>query len=257
MSVDFAAASDIPSTASLDLRTPRIGVYKSYVPAVEEGWTRYVFDEYGFAYESISDGDIQQGDLHQRFDAIVLPHQHTRHLHQGHSTSDYHPDYTGGLGDKGVDQLRAFVEDGGTLVTWDSSSRYAIRYLELPIRNVLAGFTRKDFFAPGTLVRMLLDTNHPLAYGMPDKAAAMFFNGPAFDVREGRVIGKYPLGNPLLSGWLIGPEKLYGRTALATVPLGKGQVVLMSFRVHFRAQVRNTYKILFNSLYHSTVAHDQ
>jgi hypothetical protein len=71
------------------------------------------------------------------------------------------------------------------------------------------------------------------------------------------VIGKYPLGNPLLSGWLIGPEKLYGRTALATVPLGKGQVVLMSFRVHFRAQVRNTYKILFNSLYHSTVAHDQ
>lgn len=257
LSVDFAAASDIPATKSLDLNIPRIGVYKSYVPAVEEGWTRYVFDEYGFDYESISDGDMQQGDLHQRFDAIVLPHQHTRHLHRGHSSSYYHPDYTGGIGDKGVEQLRAFVEDGGTLVTWDSSSRYAIRYLELPIRNVLAGFTRKDFFAPGTLVRMLLDTSHPLAYGMPGKAAAMFFNGPAFDVREGRVIGKYPLGNPLLSGWLIGPEKLYGRTALATVPLGKGQVVLMSFRVHFRAQVRNTYKILFNSLYHSAVAHDQ
>lgn len=256
-SVDLAAASDIPDTASVNLSVPRIGIYKSYVPAVEEGWTRYVFDEYGFGYQSISDGDIQQGDLHERFDAIVLPHQHTRHMHKGHSTSYYHPDYTGGMGDKGVEKLRAFVEDGGTLVTWDSSSRYAIRYLELPIRNVLAGFTRNDFFAPGTLVRMLLDTNHPLAYGMPDRAAAMFFNGPAFDVHEGRVIGKYPLRNPLLSGWLIGPEKLYGRTALATVPLGKGQVVLMSFRVHFRAQVRNTYKILFNSLYHSAVAHDQ
>ena len=252
-SVDLAAA-ELPDTASFDLSAPRIGLYRSYVPAVEEGWTRYVFDDYGFPYQSINDAEVQQGDLHQRFDAIVLPHQHTRHLHRGHSTSYYHPDYTGGLGDKGAEQLKSFVEDGGTLVTWDSSSRYAIRYLELPITNVLAGFSRSDFFAPGTLVQMLLDTNHPLAYGMPGKAAAMFFNGPAFDVQEGRVVGKYPLKNPLLSGWLIGPEKLYGRTALATVPLGKGQVVLMSFRVHFRAQVRNTYKILFNSLYHSAVA---
>lgn len=256
-SVNISASDEMPEAASFQLTTPRIGLYKSYVPAVEEGWTRYVFDDYGFEYQSIGDGDIQQGDLHQRFDAIVLPHQHTRHMHNGHSTSYYHPDYTGGLGDKGAEKLKSFVEDGGTLVTWDSSSRYVIRYLELPIRNVLAGFTRSDFFAPGTLVRMLLDTNHPLAYGMPDRAAAMFFNGPAFDVQEGRVIGKYPLRNPLLSGWLIGPEKLFGRTALATVPIGKGQVVLMSFRVHFRAQVRNTYKILFNSLYHSAVARDE
>lgn len=256
-SVDLFATSEIPDTPAFELAMPRIGLYRSYVPAVEEGWTRYVFDEYGFGYQSINDGDIRRGDLHKRFDAIVLPHQHTRHMHSGHSASYYHPDYTGGLGDEGADMLKRFVEEGGTLVTWDSSSRYAIRYLELPIKNVLAGVTHTEFFAPGTLVRLLLDTSHPLAYGMPDKAAAMFFNGPAFDVREGRVVGKYPLGNPLLSGWLIGPEKLYGRAALATVPLGKGQVVLMSFRVHFRAQVRNTYKILFNSLYHSAVAREQ
>jgi len=253
-SLDLTAAPEVPYMVAFGLSMPRIGLYRSYVPAVEEGWTRYILDDYEFGYQSINDSDIQQGDLHQRFDAIVLPHQHTRQMHQGHSASYYHPDYTGGLGDKGAEKLKTFVEEGGTLVTWDSSSRYAIRHLELPIKNMLAGFSRSEFFAPGTLVRMLLDTNHPLAYGMPDRAAAMFFNGPAFDVSEGRVVGKYPLRNPLLSGLLIGPEKLYGRTALATVPLGKGQVVLMSFRVHFRAQVRNTYKILFNSLYHSAVA---
>ncbi len=241
----------LPNGARHVVRKPRIGVYKSYLASVEEGWTRYVLDEYGFEYVSLTDGEVREGGLSERFDAIALPHQAVWHLHRGHRDSYYHPSYSGGLGDEGASRLREFVEQGGTLVTWDGSSRYAIRHLELPVRNVLADMKRADFYAPGSLLAVLLDAGHPIAYGMPRLAAVMFYDSPAFDIRRGRVIGKYPLRNPLFSGMLIGPEKLYNRTALASVPLGKGEVILFGFRPHFRAQARGTYKLLFNALYGS------
>lgn len=244
------AVESPPQTPRYALSKPRIGIYKSYIPAIEEGWTRFVLEEYGFEYTSLTDGDIRERDLDERFDVIVLPHQRAHHIHRGHG-SYYHPDYAGGLGAAGAERLREFVERGGTLIAWDGAARYAIRRLELPVRDVTADLARSSFYAPGSLLGVLLDTTHPLAYGMPSLAAVMFYDSPAFDIRRGRVVGKYPLRNPLFSGLLIGPEKLYNRAALATVPLGKGEVVLMGFRPHFRAQARGAYKLLFNALYGS------
>lgn len=243
------AVAGAPDVGRHEMRTPRVGLYKSYIASTEEGWTRYVLDEYGFEYESLVDGEAREGGLAERFDAIVLPHQQVWHIHRGHRESYYDPQYSGGLGEKGAEKLREFVEQGGTLVTWDGSARYAIRHLGLPVRNVLADMKRADFYCPGSLLAVLVDTGHPLSYGMPSLAAVMFYDSPAFDIRSGRVVAKYPLRNPLFSGMLVGPEKLYNRTALATVPLGKGEVVLFGFRPNFRAQARGTYKLLFNALY--------
>ncbi len=245
------AVEGAPDLGRYEMRTLRIGLYKSYIASTEEGWTRYVLDEYGFEYESLVDGEAREGGLAERFDAIVLPHQQVWHIHRGHRESYYNPRYAGGLGEKGAENLREFVEQGGTLVTWDGSARYAIRHLGLPVRNVLADMKRADFYCPGSLLAVLVDTGHPMAYGMPSLAAVMFYDGPAFDIRSGRVVAKYPLRNPLFSGMLVGPEKLYNRTALATVPLGDGEVVLFGFRPNFRAQARGTYKLLFNALYGS------
>ena len=245
------AVEGAPDLRGHEMQTPRVGLYKSYVASTEEGWTRYVLDEYGFEYESLVDGEAREGGLAERFDTIVLPHQQVWHIHRGHRESYYNPKYSGGLGDKGAENLREFVERGGTLVTWDGSARYAIRHLGLPVRNVLADMKRADFYCPGSLLAVLVDTGHPLSYGMPSLAAVMFYDSPAFDIRSGRVVAKYPLRNPLFSGMLVGPEKLYNRTALATVPLGEGEVVLFGFRPNFRAQARGTYKLLFNALYGS------
>ena len=248
----FDAVGELPESAQYQLHRPRIGLYKSHIPNVEEGWTRFVFEEYGFDYVSVRDKDVRKGNLNELCDAIVLPHQWSRHMQRGHHSSTYHPDYANGLGDEGAKQLRQFAESGGTIIAWDGAARYAIQHLELPVRNILAGTTHSDFYAPGSLLNIMLDTNHPVAYGMPNNTATMFFNGPAFDIKEGRVIGKYPLRNPLMSGLLIGAEKLFGRTSLASIPVGKGEVILMGFRVNFRAQLRGTYKLLFNSLYYSS-----
>ena len=250
-SLIFGAAATVPQSAVCNLKAPRIGLYKSYVPTAEEGWTRLILEDYGFCYTSLVDEDLRQGELAERFDVILLPHQPVRHLNRGHDRLNYPSDYSDGLGKLGTKGILSFVEQGGTLVAWDGAARYAIRFLELPVTNVLAGVSYSDFFAPGSLLRVLLDTKHPICYGMPKQAAAMFVNGPAFEVGEGQVIGEYPSKNPLLSGWIVGPERIFGKAALVTVPIGLGEVVLMGFRVHFRAQARGTYKLLFNSLYHA------
>ncbi len=250
-SLTFEASSAVPSVDRFELRTPRVGVYRSYVPTAEEGWTRFIFEGHGLPYTTLFDRDIKQGALVDGFDAILLPHQPVSQIHEGHSAAGYPAEYADGLGHAGARGLHDFVEQGGTLIAWDGGAEYAIRYLDLPINNVLADVPDSDFYAPGGLLRVLLDTTHPVAYGMPSRCAAMFVHGPAFDIREGTVVGKYPHHDPLLCGWVLGAERLAGKAAVATVPLGRGEVVLIGFRVHFRAQTRGTYRILFNSVFHS------
>ena len=251
-SLTFDAVDALPDLATDRVHAPRIGIYKSYVPNPEEGWTRFVLEEYRFSHRPLLDSDVRAGSLRADLDCVVLPHQRTRQLERGQDPSSYPEEYTGGLGDAGAEGLRAFVEEGGTLVAWDGAARYAIEHLDLPVSNALAGTTRSEFFAPGSLLRVELDTTHPIAYGMPATVAAMSVSSPAFDVARGSVVARYPAGNPLLSGWLIGAERIEGKAALVDVPLEKGRVILIGFRPHFRAQARGTYRILFNSIFHSS-----
>ena len=240
-----------PSEGLRLMRPPRIGLYASYVPCIEEGWTRFVFDEYGFKYTSLVDHDVREERLDTRFDCIIVPHQLVRQLYRGFSRAHYSSKFSGGLGDRGVAALRQFVERGGTIVAWDDSARFLSRRLELPVSNPLARLTHSEFFAPGSLLSIEVDTDHPLGFGMPDRAAALFMNGPAYRVDKGTVVAKFSPESTLLSGWLIGEKRIGGLSALASIPLGLGKVILFGFRPHFRAQARGTYKFLFNSIYHS------
>ena len=240
-----------PESDTQVLTVPRIGVYRSFVPSTEEGWTRFVLDEYQFGYQSLTTAEVREGGLAADYDVVLLPHQAVRQIHRGFDEASYAPEYSGGLDDVGAASLREFAAEGGTLVAWDDAARYCIRHLELPVTNVLAGLTNSEFFAPGSLLEIELDTEDPIGWGMPQRAAALFMNGPAFHYDDGHAIASYASGDPLLSGWLIGPDKIAGQGALVRVPIGEGQVVLFGFRPHFRAQARGTYKLLFNALYAS------
>jgi hypothetical protein len=232
---------------------PRIGLYRSFVPSMDEGWTRWVFDTWHVPYLSLVDSVARAGNLKDRFDVIVLPDQSPHDIADGLPQRRYPPPFPGGLGPDGIQALRQFVQDGGTLVTLNDASRFAIQSLLLPVRNVLEGLPDQDFYAPGSIFRIDVDQSHRLARGMPPESAAWFEDGPAFDVLDSTqvsVIARYPddPGDVLLSGWVRHPERVAGRAAVVDVHVGAGHVILFGFRPQYRGQSQATYPLLFNSL---------
>jgi hypothetical protein len=232
------------------LRRPRVGLYRSWVPSMDEGWTRFVFEkEMGVTYQELRDREVRAGRLRERFDAVVLPDQSPAALLNGHAKGSMPEEYTGGLGVEGGAALRAFVESGGTLVALDSAALFAIEQLRLPVKNVLGGVASADFFCPGSILRTAADPTHPLAHGLPETTPVWFEGSPAFEVDAGATVLRYGDEDPLLSGWLLGGDRLKRKAALVEVPLGTGRVVLFGFRPQYRAQSRVTYVALLNALY--------
>jgi hypothetical protein len=249
------------------MRLPRVGLYQSWVPSMDEGWTRFVLEkQLGIPYRTLHDADVRRGDLARAFDAIVIADQSPAQIVEGHPSGSLPPEYTGGLAKEGVAALRSFVEEGGTLVAIDGATRFAIEQFQLPVRDALAELTRRgqpvapeaaaeqgasEFYGPGSLLEALVAADHPLVHGAEPSAAVWYDNGPGFvpTSEAVRIVMRYPERNPLLSGYLVGPEKIQGLGALAEVPLGKGRVVLFGFRPQYRAQSWGTYVLFLNSLF--------
>ncbi len=240
-----------PELAWRRIKSPRVGIYKSWTASIDEGWTRWILEEYEFPYRSLSDGDMRQADLGE-FDVIVIPDQSPKSLKEG--LGDPYPErYRGGLTDVGVDRLKNFAREGGTLVFLGEASLLPLADWGIGVRDRLEGLADADFFIPGSLLRGNVNNRHPLGYGMPEETALMFVRSQAFDLTHAVSVVDYPERAPLLSGWQDGAFHLGGASGLAEVPFGKGSLVLVGFRTQFRAQARATYKFLFNALYQATV----
>lgn len=242
-----------PPVFGSDAPVPRIAVYRSYAVSMDEGWTRWVFDQWKIPYASLIDSTIRAGNLRDNFDVIVIPDESPVELMDGLPARVYPPPFGGGIGQEGVKELRKFVEDGGTLVGLNDASRFLVSQLLLPVRNVLEGVADDEFYAPGSIFRLVLDTTQAIARGMPEQSIAWFENGPAFDVLDSSattIIGRFPTeaDKVLRSGWVLHPDRIAGRGALVEARLGKGRVVLFAFRPQYRGQSLATYPLLFNSL---------
>jgi hypothetical protein len=233
-----------------DRRARRIGLYRSYAASMDEGWTRWILERHRISYTSITDRDVRAGGLARRFDAIILPDQSPRALSRGVG-APYPDSLRGGLGEGGQQALREFVEGGGTLVTFNDASRYAVQALALPVRDVLEGIPSREFYAPGSILRVELDRTHPMTRGMTE-SIAWFEEGPAFEITDStraRAVARFPAqGDPLLSGWLLGGARLAGKAALVHVRQGRGHVVLFGFRPQYRAQSMATYPLIWAAL---------
>jgi hypothetical protein len=237
-------------------RGPRLALYKSHVPSMDEGWTRWLFDEKNLKYDTLQDREIRAGDLRAKYDAIVIPDQSPRAILEGHRKGAMPDELTGGLGAEGVKALREFVVAGGTLITLNAASKFAVEQFDLPLRDVTAGLRRTEFYAPGSIMRTILDTTHPVAQGMPRESIAWFEDSPVFEIKSDpaalprvKLIARYPqTGTPLLSGWLLGEERMRGRAALVEANLGEGRIFLFGFRPQYRAQSHATYPLLFNAI---------
>ncbi len=249
----FSINKALPARGYL-LKTPRIGLYKSWSASINEGWTRWILEQWEFPYQSLHDKEVREGKLTEKFDVIILPDQSSSAIINGIPPGRYPSEYCGGMGKSGVENLKQWVYSGGTLIALNSASQLPIEHFWLPVRNSLEGVPRNKFAAPGSILKVVLDRLHPIAYGYPRETNVMFWRGLAFELSGGSAVATYPSANPLLSGWIMGAEHLYQKGALVDLPLGKGRVILFGFRIPYRAQSYATFKFLFNALHYGTAA---
>ncbi len=230
---------------------PRIGLYRPWNPSMDEGWTRWVLEAYDVPFTSLYNPDVRAGDLIDRYDVIVIADIGTNTIVEGWSEASAPGRYAGGIGDAGVRALDDFVAAGGTLVTINGSSHFAIDRLHLPVRDVVRRVDNEEFSLGGSVTEILTDPSHPVMSGMEPRAATMIGGSPVFTTEEGfegRVLAKYASeGSPLMSGYLLGEEYLQGHAAAIEVKHGEGQVVLLGMRPQWRAQPFGSFRILFNA----------
>ena len=251
--------SDKPPIANPVKPGIRVGIYKnSRAGNMDEGWTRYVFDTFNVPFQSLSETTIAAENPRAKFDVIVLPSEQTR------AAADESGDGQAGRGidEVGYRNLARFVDDGGTLICFDGSCGALISQLKLPLKNVLQGVRSSDFYCPGSILRIDVDTSDPVARTMSKNTDAYFINSSAFELTNTprpvldapqtpwptKVIARYAKENVLRSGWLRGDDRIKDKIALAEVTMGKGRIVLFAFRPQHRGQTWGTLPFIWNAI---------
>ncbi len=278
--IDAIALGEAPAATSLN--PARVGIYRPWGGnQYDAGWTRWVLEQYGFNPGSVYDSDVRNGDLAKRYDTILvpdlaasrplrkadlearmqelgIPEPYRRKgplgvLLDGLSPLEVPESYAGGIGDKGGEALRRFVWEGGSIVALNKASEAVIDLFELPVTNVLRGLDSNEFSCAGALLQIELADSAAATGGLPDRPAVMFAGGPAFQTKagfDGKVLARFADADSLLlSGVIIGPEKIQGKSAALEVSYGQGRIYLFGFKPQWRGQSHGTYKMLFNLLY--------
>jgi len=266
--VDFDPLDTDMSASTYVVPRLQVGMYQRYLGGnIDEGWTRLLLERFGFPYASILDEELGGDDLHRNYDVIILPDDDVGTM-VGDSPDDetageyfatgraaYPPQFRSGFGQRGVDALKAFVESGGTLLTFGRAGELPIEKFGLPIRNVVQGVPSKEFWCPGSTLRMSVDNTNPLAYGMPGEVLGLFLQGndayqvlPSEHNDEIERIATFADRDIMQSGWLIGEDHIAEKAAVVSVGYGEGRVVLIGFRAQHRVQTHGTFKFVFNAL---------
>jgi hypothetical protein len=263
--VDFNSLNADTSGVSHPLSPQRVGMYQRYYGGnMDEGWTRLLLEDFEFEYTSLFDRHILEGDLHEKWDVIILPADSKAMMTgiredsggRGGNANETPPDYRSGFGQAGIDALESFVENGGTLVTFAQAGDLPIDEFDLPVRNAVAGMSGDDFWAPGSTLKVDVDTSSPFAFGMPENALATYLaGGQVYETIAGarssdvRRVVTYVDRDILQSGWLLGEEAIANKAAVVSVDHGQGAVLLIGFRAQHRAQTHGTFKLFFNALF--------
>jgi hypothetical protein len=250
--VDAKSVNDTPSAVAV--KKLRVGLYEPWAGNIDEGWTKWILEQFHFPFTVLHNDDVQSGHLRSKFDSIVIAEMAARQIVDGMQPGTVPGRYAGGIGDEGVDALREFVEQGGTLVMLGNASQFAIDRFGLPVTNVVAGLRSDQFFCSGAILRTDVK-EHPVTAGLPAQADILFERNEVFDTKpgfRGTVLASYIANrNPLRSGYLIGADRIEGKAAALDVVLGQGHVILIGFRTQWRGQSHGTYKFLFNAMYYN------
>jgi hypothetical protein len=273
----LALVAERTAAGGTPVKKPRVGLFQPWSGSMDEGWTRWVLEQYGFEFVSLHPEDFK-APLRDKVDVIILADD-ARIPMEGASAGGrggrgggeappaaaagrgggapraVRPEYAYTLTQDDLKGFEAFIRGGGTLVCFNSAYRFAIQQFKLPVKNVVEGLNPQEFFLRGSIVEIVPDTTHPVMAGMPEKSAVFVDSSPVFETLEGfkgKVLAKYrETGSPLLSGYLIGEKLLQGKAAALDVELDQGHVVLLGFRPQWRGQPFGTFRVVFNAALYS------
>lgn len=254
--IDFTGL-ERPLPDTFEINPPKIGVYRPWLPLADEGWLRMVLEAYDFNYTNLYPEDIRSGKLEET-EVLIIPDMSNSSIMNGMhgqeymDPSMYEKKYIQGIGDIGNRNILDFLDKGGTVITLNRSCEYAVKELWAEAELVLEGLDEKEFYCPGSLLRVLVDNAHPTGYGFDREETIMFLHSPAFNLKNGEAVAWYPEADPLISGWILGEKHLRGKTSVADIPAGDGTIIMIGCPPHFRNQNRATLKLLFNSIYYGT-----
>ena len=263
-----ARTSARPTDGLTELKPLKVAMYERYYAGnAEEGWTRLLFETYGYKSTPVLDADIIGGAL-KDYDVLILPsdepemlfgpkYDPTNPKNAGAFSycGNQPPKYQSGLGVEGGKAIKEFVENGGRLLTMGHSCDYIIKTLGIGVKNVVNGKPFAEFNTHGSTLHVNVDVQHPIGYGMPEKALILHWNGPVFEISDTanstkyHTVVRFEQKNLLKSGLLVGEKLIAGKAAMMTAEVGKGEVYLYGFAPQQRMQTHGTFKLLFNALY--------
>ncbi len=267
----FEATRAEPNSDAFELNAVRVGLWDRYGGSEASGWTRFLLENFEFPFDIVYPPELDRGNLISRFDVLIfvddgIPSE-TGETPSLIKDRNIPPQYVGQVGDvtlaRTVPRLREFIEAGGTILTIGGSTVLA-SHLGLPVIDALAeagpdGAARRlpeqRFFIPGSILRVLVNDEHPLAFGVGPNVDVIFSRSAAFrldpDAGERRVEPVAWFGeNALKSGWAWGENYLADTVAIVDLTMGDGKLFLFGPEIAFRAQPHGTFKFLFNGIYY-------
>ena len=269
--------SDKPDVPTHKAALPKVAIYSTWGATQNVGWVRYAFDRLETPYTLIFKDDVKKGHLHGNYDLIIIPSQGWNSKAMAKSIvydipmrgkplpytktaqfkylGDYgsSPDIRGGMGLDGLEELRKFVDAGGTLITLGEASSVPGEFGLVAQINI--EHPSKAFYAPGPIVNAkVLAPANPIFYGYTEEtlsvrwASNSLLSVPLFYKND--VLMEFPGGaNDVLSGLMSGGDEIKHRPAIVAVPSGAGQIVMFATNPVYRWQNFGEYRMLYNAMF--------
>ncbi len=256
------------------LKTMRVGLADTYGGSMTAGWIRWLLEQFEFAsVEQVFPQQIDAGNLRAKYDVLIfadeiLPESDppAASLFGGRQASEERAgEFKNRLGRYSVaksgPQVKAFMEAGGKVITVGSSNVLGEQLglvADHLVEKTAAGVKklgREKYYVPGSILRVEVNTNHPLAWGMPRDLDIFFDNSPVFDLHPDAplkgvtAVAWFPNATPLRSGWAWGQHYLEGGVSVAEASVGQGWLMMFGPEITFRGQPHGAFKFLFNGIF--------
>ncbi len=261
-------------TAKKEIKMPRIALVETYMHDMDAGWTRFIFDNYHIKYKIIHPGEFEKTDFTKNFDVVIFPDNNKDILKDGkykgrngtYTIPSYPKEFTKGIGNKGMDNLMRFFNNGGIILAWGRASQLFTGNLSIPLnekekedfilpfKDISENMQKQGLYCPGSFVQINLKKGFDITLGMPEQIGVFYRGRPVFTTSipnfdmDRRVLAKFPEKDILLSGYAEKAELIANKSAIVWLKKNKGQMILFSFNPQFRASTPIAYKLLFNSI---------